>query len=202
MKKIILIITSVLVCVLLCACQNQENISSDKYADMTVITFYGDSAKITKDFIAEEIPEYDYTWHCDPSVVHDDVKDAPAEYYTGSLPVNAGDVYIDHDLQYYPLLDEEKFKQVNYGGEREIAYYYGDGENEEYIFGTLPSLSNAVPLEMMPMMMNLTMTLMKWKTLSRRFSVRLLLIRCHRFLSSVMPIPACSISIPRRKLLI
>ena len=32
------------------------------------------------------VPEYDYAWHADPGVVHDEVKNAPAEYYTGTKP--------------------------------------------------------------------------------------------------------------------
>ena len=32
------------------------------------------------------VPEYDYVWHADPFTVHDEVKNAPAEYYTGTKP--------------------------------------------------------------------------------------------------------------------
>ena len=30
------------------------------------------------------VAEYDYTWHADPSTVHTDVSNSPAEYYTGT----------------------------------------------------------------------------------------------------------------------
>ena len=48
----------------------------------------------------ETVPEYDYTWNVDPSQVHDEVKDAPAEYYTGTKPTGEDAVYIAHDIYY------------------------------------------------------------------------------------------------------
>ena len=65
----------------------------------------------------EPIAEYDYTWHCDPSVSHDEVKNAPAEYHTGTQPDTDAAAYIDSDLPYYPMLPEEGFTLVNYDGE-------------------------------------------------------------------------------------
>ena len=97
----------------------------------------------------EPVAEYDYTWHCDPSVSHDEVKNAPAEYHTGTAPDTDAAVYIDSDLPYYPMLPESGFTLVNYDGEQEYAYYYTDGEHDEYIFATLPCLGNALPTDMM-----------------------------------------------------
>lgn len=115
------------------------------YPDSRVIDLSSNSANID----GESVEEYDYTWHCDPSVNHDEVSNAPAEYYTGSLPDNLPDVYIDHELYYYPELDESGFTLINYDGEREYAYYYTDGVNDDYIFATLPSLNNSLPTDMM-----------------------------------------------------
>ena len=92
---------------------------------------------------------YDYTWHCDPSTVHNEVDNAPAEYYTGSKPDTDAAAYIDHELYYYPALDETAFRLVNYDGENEWAYYYTDGANNDYIFATLPDLGNSLPTQMM-----------------------------------------------------
>lgn len=124
--------------------QTVDNIKN-KYPDSHVINLDSESAKLDE----ESVEEYDYTWHCDPSVNHDEVDNAPAEYYTGSLPDELPDVYIDHELYYYPELDEAGFELVNYDGEREYAYYYNDGVNDDYIFATLPSLNNSLPTDMM-----------------------------------------------------
>ena len=118
---------------------------ADRYPDAHVIVLSGDSAAV--DGISVE--ESDYTWHVDPSAVHDEVKNAPAEYYTGTKLDTDSAVYIDHELYYYPSLDRNGFKLVNYDGEREYAYYYTDGENDEYIFATLPVLGNSFPSAMM-----------------------------------------------------
>lgn len=96
-----------------------------------------------------ELERFDYTWHCDPGESHDEVKNAPAEYYTGTKPETDAAAYIDHALYYFPELPESGFQLVNYDGEREWAYYYTDGEHDEYIFATLPMLGNSVPTQMM-----------------------------------------------------
>ena len=44
--------------------------------------------------------EFDYVWHADPSVAHDEVKNAPAEYYTGDEPDTDAAAYIAHDVYY------------------------------------------------------------------------------------------------------
>ncbi|MCQ2456113.1 MAG: carbohydrate-binding domain-containing protein [Clostridia bacterium] len=97
----------------------------------------------------ESVEEFDYTWHCDPTAAHTDVKDAPAEYYTGSEPDTDAAAYIDSELYYYPSLPEDSFTKVNYDGETEWAAYYSDGENDGYIFATLPVLGAALPTQMM-----------------------------------------------------
>lgn len=104
----------------------------------------------------EAVKEYDYTWHADPSEAHDEVKNAPAEYYTGTKPEGDG-VYIAHDIFYYPELPQEDFKLVQYDDDREWAYYYTAPGYEDYIFATLPNGSGmgrggsagSVPTQMM-----------------------------------------------------
>lgn len=115
------------------------------YEDAARIVLSDTSATLN----GKEIEEFDYTWHCDPSVSHDEVKNAPAEYYTGTKPETDAAVYIDHELYYYPALDESSFQLLNYDGEMEWAYYYTDGEHDDYIFATLPHLGNTLPSQMM-----------------------------------------------------
>ena len=76
----------------------------------------------------ETVTEYDYTWHADPSVVHDEVKNAPAEYFTGSKPSGEDTVYIAHDIAYFPEVPAEGFKKVFYDDETEWAFYYPNEE--------------------------------------------------------------------------
>lgn len=94
------------------------------------------------------VAQYDYTWHADPSQAHDEVKNAPAEYYTGTQPGDES-VYIAHDIYYYPELDPDQFVKVNYDGEQEWAYYYTAQGYEDYIFSTLPVSGSNVPTDMM-----------------------------------------------------
>jgi len=75
-----------------------------------------------------------------------------AEYYTGTAPDSNKKFYIDQDLFYFPELESSGFKKVNYDGETEYAYYYTDGTNNDYIFATLPALSQgneSLPTDMM-----------------------------------------------------
>ena len=95
------------------------------------------------------VAEYDYTWHCDPTISHDEVKNAPAEFHTGNTPDTDAAVYIDSDLPYFPLLNEADFQLVNYDGEQEWACYYTDGEHDAFIFATLPRLGDGLPAQMM-----------------------------------------------------
>ena len=115
------------------------------YEGAHIISLSGNTATLD----GEEIEIFDYTWHCDPSVSHDEVKDAPAEYYTGTKPDTTAAAYIDRELYYFPQLPESGFTRVNYDGETEWAYYYTDGEHDDYIFATLPNLGNSLPADMM-----------------------------------------------------
>ncbi len=96
----------------------------------------------------QAVPEYDYTWHADPSADHDQVKNSPAEYFTGTQPGDEA-VYIAHDIYYYPMLDQNKFQLVHYDGEQEWVYMYEAEGYENYIFSTLPSLRTGFPSHMM-----------------------------------------------------
>ena len=106
---------------------------------------YTHSAKLD----GQAVPEYDYVWHADPSADHGEVKNSPAEYFTGTAPTGEDRVYIAHDIIYYPLLDQSKFRQVNYDGEMEWVYFYEAPGYEQYIFSTLPSLRTGFPSQMM-----------------------------------------------------
>ena len=97
----------------------------------------------------EAVEEYDYVWHADPGEAHDEVKDCPAEYYTGSAPDTDAAASITHDIYYYPELDSGSFVRVNYDGDPEWAYYYTAEGYTDYIFATLPVSGNTVPAEMM-----------------------------------------------------
>lgn len=97
----------------------------------------------------QDVKEYDYTWNIDPFSVHDEVKNSPAEYYTGTKPSGDEAVYIAHDVYYYPLLEQDKFQLVNYDGENEWVYFYQSQEYKDYIFSTLPSLKTGFPQHMM-----------------------------------------------------
>lgn len=119
--------------------------STEPSSDAVTIKLSGGSATID----SSPVEEFDYTWHCDPSIAHDEVKDAPAEFYTSTKPETDAAAYIDHELYYFPELPTDGFRLVNYDGEREWAYYYTDGENSDYIFATLPNLGNSLPAQMM-----------------------------------------------------
>ena len=95
------------------------------------------------------LEEFDYAWHAEPSEAHDEVKNCPAEYYTGTAPETDAAAYIAHDVLYYPALDESGFKKVTYDGDTEWAYYYTAADYADYIFATLPVQGSAVPAQMM-----------------------------------------------------
>lgn len=119
--------------------------SGKKHENAKVIQLSEETASMD----GNAIKEFDYTWNCDPETVHDEVENAPAEYYTGTKADEDQNVYIDHELYYYPLLEESGFQKVNYDGEQEWAYYYKDGTNNDYIFATLPVLGQTLPTQMM-----------------------------------------------------
>ena len=97
----------------------------------------------------KEIAQYDYTWHADPTAFHDEVKNSPAEYYTGTKPTGEDAVYIAHDIYYYPVQEQDNFQQVNYDGETEWVSFYQIPGYENYIFSTLPVLKTGFPSQMM-----------------------------------------------------
>ena len=143
-KKTIAFICILAVLAAFAACGNSGSIQ-DRYPGSHLIVLKGNKATID----GSKIETSDYTWHVDPSSVHTDVKNAPAEYYTGTKIKPYLPAYIDHELYYFPLLDKSLFKRVKYDGNREYAYYYTDGNNEEYIFATLPVLGKTFPSSMM-----------------------------------------------------
>ena len=151
-KSTVLVLLALTFILSLAACgadTAKENAASDKEetadSEAKVIKLSADCASID----GEEIEQFDYTWHCDPSVSHDEVDNAPAEYYTGTKPETNAAVYIDNELYYFPQLAEGGFKAVDYDGETEWAYYYTDGKHDDFIFATLPKLGNEFPSQMM-----------------------------------------------------
>lgn len=145
MKKTVFVIFSLLMFICMTAC-SKENSNLEKYNNAKIIQLNESKASIDN----VEIEEFDYTWHVDPTGIHEDVEDAPAEYYTGEKPSDDLSIYIDHELYYYPKLDTSKYKKINYDGEIEWAYYYQDGVNNDYIFATLPCFENSnSPIETM-----------------------------------------------------
>ena len=140
MKKIL-----ILLCMFIglygCTADNTDTDSTDNNlnnSENTIIKLDGDKAYLN----GVEITETDYTWHVNPTTVHEDVENAPAEYYTGTK--SNEDIYVDHELYYYPDLGIENYKLTTYDGEREYAIYYSDGVNNDMIFATLPALSETV----------------------------------------------------------
>lgn len=148
--KMITLCTCIIAALGLAACgktkdKKVSDVSNEKYQDAVEIKLNKDSAVID----GATAKEFDYTWNCDPGTVHEEVECAPAEYYTGTKPDTEDAVYVDHELYYYPLLDESGFKKIRYDGEEEWAYYYTDGTNNSYIFATLPNLGKNMPAHMM-----------------------------------------------------
>lgn len=128
-----------------CSKKEAPKTEGTKYKNAQIIELNESSAKIG----GKEIEIFDYTWHCDPSQSHDDNEDAPAEYYTGTKPQTDSAAYIDSELYYFPKLPQDGFKKIRYDGEYEWAYYYTDGEHDDYIFATLPALDAQFPTAMM-----------------------------------------------------
>jgi len=122
-------------------------IAGAAFADETIHLIVLSDGIATLD--GEAVPEYDYAWHADPSAVHDEVKNAPAEYYTGTEPSGEDAVYIAHDIFYFPEVPAEGFKQVRYDGEMEWAYYYPTEEYQDYIWALLPVQGSSLPADMM-----------------------------------------------------
>ena len=134
-----------LLCGIPIAAQAEENVQTLVLSSEETSSGYVHTATLD----GNAVPEYDYTWHADPSTDHGEVKNSPAEYFTGTAPTGEDSVYIAHDIIYYPLLDQSKFQQVNYDGETEWVYLYEAEGYEQYIFSTLPSLRTGFPSQMM-----------------------------------------------------
>lgn len=97
----------------------------------------------------EKVPQYDYTWHLDPTADHGEEKNSPAEYHTGTAPSGDDAVYIAHDIIYSPELPRESFRQINYSGDPEWVSTYQIPGLEDYILTTLPALGSQFPSYMM-----------------------------------------------------
>ncbi len=138
------LLSALLCAVGLCSC-GAQNDTRATYPDASVIVLSDHTATI--DGTAVEV--FDYTWHCDPSVSHTETDNAPAEYHTGEKPETDAAAYIDRDQFYFPQLDEDEFKLIDYDGEQEWAYYYRDGEHDDYIFATLPKYGDGMATAMM-----------------------------------------------------
>ena len=139
MKKILLIL---IVLLIMSGCNNNtdvlvsnENDIYNRYPNAKVIVL--DDHKGTID--EKEIKEYDYTFSLS--------KDNTDEIYEGDKPKD--NIYISHDIIYYPSIDEEEFSLVDYDGEKEWATYYTAEGYEDYIFGLLPYFGEDIPTEMM-----------------------------------------------------
>ena len=135
MKKTICIL---MVCLLM-GCSNngtQQNNENNKYENAKRIVFEKNKASIN----GERIKEYGYVWSVDPGTGE--------EKYEGETPGDE-DIYIAHDIIYYPNIDESMFVKENYDGEQEWVTYYTNQELSDYIFSTLPILGDNLPKEMM-----------------------------------------------------
>ncbi len=137
-KKVFILI-AVLACILCLAAAAP--------AEDTVRKIVLENGKATLD--GEAVPEYDYAWHADPGTAHDEVKNAPAEYYTGTKPSGEDAVYVAHDIFYFPEVPVDRFKKVWYDDDTEWAYYYTAEEYKDYIWALLPVQGNSVPAKMM-----------------------------------------------------
>ena len=132
---------------------NGETKTSGIPADAHVIKLTSSEGKEgsythTAEADGKEVQEYDYTWNVDLGSVHDEVKNSPAEYFTGTEPGDDS-IYIAHDIYYYPEIDTSLYSIVNYDGDQEWAVYYQDDEYKDYIFATLPVSGKEIPTDMM-----------------------------------------------------
>lgn len=144
MKKILIFILSIFI---LCGCSQEKEITEKvvyinndvykKYSDAHVLKLNGSEVLLDD----KKVNEYDYTWHISP--------EQEDEYYTGNKPEENKEVYLAHDIIYYPEISEESFVKQNYDGEMEWVTYYTNNEKSQYIFSTLPVLGEELPVEMM-----------------------------------------------------
>ncbi len=121
--------------------------AANSFANAEVRSLVLNSGTATLD--GETVPEYDYAWHADPTVIHDEVKNAPAEYYTGTKPSSEDAVYIAHDIFYYPEVNADGYQKAFYDGDWEWVYYYPIEEYSQYIWANLPVQGDELPTQMM-----------------------------------------------------
>lgn len=148
MKRILAV--SIILCLLFSAIPRSSALIYDGAHTLVLSSVKTDSGyRHSATLDGSAVEEYDYTWHADPGEAHSDVKNAPAEYYTGTKPDTDAAAYIAHDIYYYPELPTDSFKKVQYDGEQEWAYYYTADGYTDYIFATLPVSGGSVPASMM-----------------------------------------------------
>lgn len=70
------------------------NIEADHTIVLTSITNDDGTVTHQAQMDGADVPEFDYTWHADLAGTYSEVKDCPAEYFTGTKPVSDGPVYI------------------------------------------------------------------------------------------------------------
>ena len=131
-RKITALMAAAVIAASLCGCAVSGE-SAEKGEN--VITLSGNTAAID----GEKIAEFDYTRSYDPSMTEPE--------YTGDSPY--GDIYIAHDIVYYPEIEESAFSKENYDGETEWVTRFTASGLEDYIFSTLPLLGNELPTQMM-----------------------------------------------------
>jgi len=129
MKKLLVLL---LITMLFSGCEKTA-----KEGNWVVIDLQGDKATLD----GEVIEEFDYVWHSDPSKAE--------EWYEGAEPTTDKSAYIAHDIWYYPELNKDGFKKVEYDGEVEWAYNYTVEGLTDFIYSTLPVQGEDVPTEMM-----------------------------------------------------
>ena len=143
MKKYIAILLSGLL--LLGACPIEA--AAQEGEQEIILSFDGSAHEATLN--GETVPEYDYTWHLDPTADHGEVKNSPGEFHTGTAPSGDDAVYIAHDIIYSPELPRESFRRINYSGDPEWVSTYQIPGLEDYILTTLPALGSEFPAYMM-----------------------------------------------------
>lgn len=137
MKNKTKLLLTILISLSLSACTTENNDELDETitATQNLIVLSDKTATID----GKKIDEYDYSWNISPAK-----KEA---WYEGDEP--SGDIYIAHDIVYYPELNEDGFIKKMYDGETEYVYYYTAEGLTDYIFSTLPVLGDDVPTAMM-----------------------------------------------------
>ncbi len=140
MKRVVLLFTAVLMVLSILPFGAAATVAGGHVIELSYEKS-GDGVTHAASIDGRKVPEYDYVWHIDPT------KSEP--YYTGTAPSGNDEVYIAHDIYYYPELAQDKFQKVSYDGENEWVYMYEAQGLESYIFSTLPVLKSGFPSQMM-----------------------------------------------------